>query len=178
MAYRVNYEIADTPKKCVICRTTFTEFENTGRWLCMQHEGSIENGRFTCCNMPTGYSTTDAFYQKNLSHLKRGCVPCDHRASLEIFTDLGDGLVTVPLEHAPLLKTKKEARVVEFGSNNQVTVKIRRFDKDTSDKLRVIMNLNELAKINMTDPSYLLGSTTLVMADFRSKRKSVNIKKV
>jgi len=171
MAHHVNYDVADIPKKCVVCKATFTEFENTGRWLCFQHEGEIENGRFTCCNLPTIYRFKEDFYNNNISYSKRGCVPCDHRAVLHNFDDTNDGLVAVPLEQAPLLNTIPEARVLVRRPDGSRQVFIRRFDKATSTRLRARMGLHRLSHQSIYCKDKDLGGVSLSTAWISNRRK-------
>jgi len=157
----INYNVADVTKKCKVCGSVFTELNNTGRWLCRQHPGDIVNNRFTCCNLITIYPNKEQFYDKTISLQKKGCERCDHRTTLETFTDMSDGLVEVPLVVAPKLNCNMQAIRVERLPRGDVRVFVYRYDIKKHNQNEFIMTADGLARRNMIDPSFFIGNKIL-----------------
>jgi hypothetical protein len=160
----INYSVADIEKKCVVCKATFTEIENTGRWQCRQHFGTIENNRFTCCNMITIYPNKELFYDKTSDLNRKGCVRCDHRTTLATFDDISDGVVEVPLVHAPRLKSAKGAyRLDRLPGNGGVRVYVYRYDKRAQDSKTSTMQMHRLSVQGGVSDAYNIGNSILTI---------------
>lgn len=151
----INFQVADLEKQCAVCHVRFTERENTGRWECSEHAGEIVNGRFTCCNTATIYTTLREFYKNNTDWMINGCVPCDHKAHLIAFSG-SNGKAKVPRRYVPSLKANPRAWELRENSRKETQFYVYRFDKARREKLLRRMNMHFLAAGNAAPAKHLL----------------------
>jgi hypothetical protein len=126
----MNYGVVNHEKRCVICRQLFTEENNTGAWLCLQHPKNVEDGKFQCCGLKTGYANAEEFYASVPFSRRSGCEKCDHRTSYEPFTESNGGLLrNVEIRHGAFLTgTKAAMKLSEI--NGRKVLDIYRFQKN------------------------------------------------
>ena len=79
-----------TPRQCIICRTTYTNYQTVGKHQCREHFGVIRNGEWTCCHLKVAKTirTPQDFYASNFSKPLLGCVECDHKETLTPFSTM------------------------------------------------------------------------------------------
>lgn len=154
----VNWDVLHVLKKCVICKQSFTEEQNTGRLGCLQHPGVILNGAFTCCNLGTTAQSLHEFYDKNVSSTKRGCNRCDHRAHLTPF-DATNGVARIPPREAMVIGCLKDA--LEVPTRRPIKyLYVYRYDRVQREKKLCRMRMHFLALNHMADRKYLLKKGT------------------
>lgn len=131
--------------RCCICKAKYQETNNLGSWRCYQHTGNISNGRWTCCNLSTGNSTTiSKFYGTGLSTPEMGCIRCDHRVSYDPYTS-ETGTIEMPTKWYNLLKKEKLTSPEAMVSTTLEQTIIRRYDAQTQEKLEMVMTMHSWA---------------------------------
>jgi len=115
------------------------------RWECSEHAGEIVDGRFTCCNTATIYTTLREFHKKNTDSMINGCVPCDHKAHLIPFSGK-NGKSKVPRRYVPTLGANPRAWEVRENSRREMQFYVYRFDKARREKLLKRINMHVLAQ--------------------------------
>lgn len=157
----INFAIADNQKTCVICHAVFTERENTGALKCSQHAGRIINGRFTCCNFRTPYTSMSQFYENTTCTKQRGCVRCDHRTTYTAFGE-ENGVIMAPERYIYLLPlNEKSMQVVVNANGAPLYLLIHRYDAQKSSDNVQLMSKHYSAVDGMVDKIHNLGTKTI-----------------
>jgi len=74
---------------CAICGIEYTNQKALGKHECREHPGIIQLGRWTCCGLIVSKElrTARLFYSRPFSLPLLGCVRCDHKQTLEAYSN-------------------------------------------------------------------------------------------